>query len=74
MLIELGLRLFWANPYLLYAQPNPGFRLHESGLLAYARVDGDLYPGEHRIRFRITPNRALGGNTTECGLLPEGRR
>jgi lysophospholipase L1-like esterase len=88
LLIELGLRLFWTNPYLLYAQPNPGFRLHEPGLLAYARVDGDLYPGEHRIRFRITPNRALagtaqqapsrglalGGSTTECGLLPENRR
>ena len=88
LLIELGLRLFWANPYLLYAEPNPEIRLHEPGLLAYARVDGDLYPGEHRIRFRIAPSRALagtaqgapsgvlalGGSTTECGLLPEGRR
>ncbi len=88
LLIELGLRLFWANPYLLYAEPNPAFRLHEPGLLAYARVDGDLYPGAHRIRFRTAPSRALagtaqqalsgvlalGGSTTECGLLAEGKR
>lgn len=88
LLLELALRLFWVNPYGLYAELHPGFRLHEPGLVAYAKIEGDLYPGDHRIRFAVGADRsvtgtadrapsgvvALGGSTTECGLLPESGR
>ena len=90
LLLELGLRLFWVNPYLLYGGFDQPFRLHEPGLVFYARVDDDLYPGVHRIRFAVDQGRAisggakrhgeprramaLGGSTTESGLVPEGRR
>ena len=90
LLLELGLRLLWTNPYLLYGGFDQPFRLHEPGLLFYARVDDDLYPGVHRIRFAVDRRRAisageegdrvarraiaLGGSTTESGLVPEGRR
>ncbi|MEE4380346.1 MAG: SGNH/GDSL hydrolase family protein, partial [Candidatus Competibacteraceae bacterium] len=82
------MRWFWLNPYSLYAEPHPEFRLHEPGLIAYVNVDNDIYPGTHSIRFAINSIRAvspgpgaiaaesiaLGGSTTECGLIPESQR
>ncbi len=88
LLIELGLRWLWLNPYSLYAEPHSESRLHEPGLVAYVNVDNDTYPGTHSIRFAINSTKAvssgpaanpgeiiaLGGSTTECGLIPEGQR
>ncbi len=86
---ELGLRLAWHNPYDPTPQSRPAdTRFHPAGFAAYANAAG-LYVSGGRIRFAINDDLAiasgrdagiavsdiaLGGSTTECGLLPEGLR
>jgi len=86
--LELGLSFAWENPYLVVNEPTPQHtRFSLKNMTAYAKVN-KLYQGDHNIRFAITeemfidsgqPNEtketiAIGGSTTECGLVPEGQR
>lgn len=85
---EFALRLTWVNPYQLKNDHLAYTRLHPAGLHLEGVVS-ELYPGRHLIAFHInddyslagdfqenpTPvNIAVGGSTTECGLVPEGNR
>lgn len=87
-LLELGLSFGWNNPYLIVNESSSEHtRFNPKNMIAYAKVDR-LYQGEHDIRFAITQEMsvdggkhydsyesfALGGSTTESGLVPEGQR
>ena len=86
--LELGLSLAWENPYLIVNEPTQQHtRFNPKNMIAYAKVN-KLYQGDHNIRFAISEGMfvdrglpyetkeviAIGGSTTECGLVPEGQR
>jgi hypothetical protein len=85
---EFLLRLFWNNPYVQKNTGSEYTRFHQKGLTAFGRIER-LYRDGGKIRFAIDENMAisdgsveeqfksaiaLGGSTTECGLVPEGLR
>jgi hypothetical protein len=88
VLIEFVLAAFWINPYLLSTKHAAYTRFHPPGLLAYAAIRDQLYPGHHRVRIYVDRDMAIargsekaeaspisiGGSTTETALVPEGQR
>lgn len=86
--LEMGLRWLWVNPYLLQNEHQQYTRFHPAGLKIDGVVK-QLYQGNHLINFQVkqdlslsdgltetheSVNIAIGGSTTECGLVPEGER
>lgn len=83
---EVALRVFWTNPYLLHNDHPHYTRLYPAKFSGHARADG-LYAGGGRVRFAVDESHAigngrpeskqclaLGGSTTESGLIPEAER
>lgn len=85
--LELGLAFWWDNPYTAVNPTTPEHtRFHPGGISAYFKVS-HLYGDGQDVRLAVTKklfisngedsdkkSLALGGSTTECGLVPEGRR
>lgn len=82
--LEAGLRLVWHNPYAVVSTAPATTRLHQPKLALHANVGG-LYASGGRLRFAVgadfaivgavgRQDWAIGGSTTECGLVPEGQR